>query len=308
MKLNLVFWLLVIGCVISCKMDGKKHANHSKNKLQENQTSIKNVPKLVSNQLPSKTEEQSGIIWHDNLFWVNNDSDCKPELYAYDINGEWKQTIRVAGAKNIDWEDLAEDSKYFYIGDFGNNHGTRRNLRILRIEKSNISKQEIVTVTCDTISFEWADQTSFLPRRQKHNYDCEAFFSYQDSLYLFTKNWGDLKTKMYVIPKEKGHYKLNPKTTFNADLLVTGADISTNGDYVALIGYKNYRTYLILYYDFAEYNFFDGKHIRFDMSELGGVQTEGIVFTDKDELYITTEATKEPQALYHVNWKQWIKE
>ena len=193
-------------------------------------------PELISDQLSPKVNEQSGMVWHKDLFWVINDSDCLPELLAYDMNGELKKNLHISNASNKDWEDLAEDEQYIYIGDFGNNRGARKDLRVLRVLKSDMDKQTELVV--DSITFVWADQQDFSKRNMKHDFDCEAFFAYGDSLYFFTKNWANKKTRLYSMPKLPGNYQLKPIAEFDVDFMVTGADITADGKTVALVGYK----------------------------------------------------------------------
>lgn len=257
-------------------------------------------PELISNQLSPKVNEQSGMVWHKDLFWVINDSDCLPELLAYNMQGKLQNIIHISNAKNIDWEDLAEDENYIYIGDFGNNKGKRKDLRVLRVLKSDMNKQTELSV--DFINFAWADQQNFTKRNMKHDFDCEAFFAYGDSLYFFTKNWANKKTRLYSISKLPGDYKLKPIAEFDTNFMVTGADMTPDGKTVALVGYKNYRTYMMLFTNIEGDNFFAANALRLDLESLGSAQTEGVVFTDKNELFINTEETKQPQALYKIDW------
>lgn len=298
--------LLVI-VLISCRHSSQVNKEEPISSERENYNWVKYDPILISDQLPEMVEEQSGMIWYDSLIWVNNDSGGAAILYAYNKNGELKQQLHIEGVSNQDWEDLAEDEKYFYIGEFGNNKGTRKNLKLFRVDKSEIDDRPEVSIPADEISFVWADQKDFKRKKHNHNYDCEAFLSYGDSLYFFTKNWENLKTRMYVMEKSVKHHDLKPKAEFDTDFMVTGADISSDGKLMALVGYKNYKTYMILYYNFIGSDFFGGEYIRLDLSSLGGAQTEGVVFTDCDELLINTEATKQAQAVYKIDWKQWIK-
>ncbi|MDE5421826.1 hypothetical protein L3073_06375 [Ancylomarina sp. DW003] len=258
-------------------------------------------PELISDQLSPKVNEQSGMVWHKDLFWVINDSHCLPELLAYNMQGKLQNTIHISNAKNIDWEDLAEDENYIYIGDFGNNKGKRKDLRVLRVLKSDMNNKEVAV---DSINFAWADQQNFEKRNMKHNFDCEAFFAYGDSLYFFTKNWANKKTRLYSMSNQPGNYQLKPIAEFNVDFMVTGADMTPDGKTVALVGYKNYRTYMMLFTNIESDNFFSANALRLDLESLGGAQTEGVVFTDKNELYINTEETKQPQAVYKVNWEK----
>lgn len=298
--------LLVI-LLVSCRHSSQVNKEESISSEQENYNWVKYDPILLSDQLPKKVDEQSGMIWHNDLIWVNNDSGGAATLYAYNKNGELKQQLNIEGVSNQDWESLAEDEKYFYIGEFGNNNGTRKNLKIFRLDKSKIDDKPELSIKADEISFVWADQKEFKRRKHNHNFDCEAFLSYGDSLYFFTKNWENQKTRMYVMEKSVKHHDLNPKVEFDTDFMVTGADISSDGKLVALVGYKDYKIYMILFYNFIGSDFFGGEHIRLDLSSLGGAQTEGVVFTDTNDLLINTEATKQAQAVYKIDWKQLIK-
>lgn len=301
--IGLIFTLTTIACNFSPQNNSSIKANQN---VADNKTNSY-TPILISDQLPDVVEEQSGMIWYNNKIWVNNDSGGKPELYAYNVNGELKQILQINNVSNDDWEALADDDKYFYIGDFGNNYGTRKNLKLYRIDKSIISNDSVVSVSADEINFSWADQKEFKSQKHNNNYDCEAFFSYGDSLYLFSKNWEDHKTRLYSMSKSLSTQKLYPINEFDSNLMITGADINSDGSVVALIGYKDFRTYMILFYNFEKTNFFSGQNIKLDLASLGGAQTEGVVFTDDDELLISTEATNQKHSVYKIEWKQWIK-
>ena len=275
--------------------------------LEDSKEMIEYQPILVTDSLSDKVNEQSGLVCYQGLFWVNNDSDCAPSLYAYNKDGALKKELIVSNYENVDWEDVTDDKDYIYIGDFGNNFGVRKNLRVLQIPKAKIDTQEISTVAAREMPIVWDDQTVFEPRKQKHDFDCEAFVSYGDSLYFFSKNWADYKTRMYVASKELKGHKLKVRAEFDADLLVTGADLSSDGKVLALVGYKDYRSYVLLFSAYKGTEFFSGKSLRLDLSSLGGAQTEAIVFDDNDDLFISTEETNQPQALYQIEWRKWAK-
>lgn len=310
MKYTAVFCLLVLSFLSSCNFCSSKSDSPDQIDPQvdlPNHQSILYQPVLITDSLSEKVNEQSGLVYYQDLFWVNNDSDCEPTLYAYNRKGELKREVTITNAKNIDWEEVTDDSLSIYVGDFGNNLGKRKDLRVLCVQKEDLKNESISQAEADFICIEWADQKEFGLGWKKHNFDCEAFFAYGDSLYYFTKNWVDLKTRMYTSPKKPGHYKLQPKAEFNVDFLVTGADISSDGKTMALVGYKNYLTYSILFSDYKGTDFFEGKSTRIDMSSLGGAQTEGIVFGENDSLYISSEETSQPQSLYKLEWEQWLQ-
>jgi hypothetical protein len=302
-KYTVIFCLSVLSLFSACNLCSSKSDSYN----QTDPQTIVYQPLLITDSLSAKVNEQSGLAYFQDLFWVNNDSDCEPKLYAYNRKGQVKKEVTITNAKNIDWEEVSDDSLFLYVGDFGNNLGERKDLRVLCLKKDEIANKEFSEVEADFISIEWADQKEFGLGWKKHNFDCEAFFAYGDSLFYFTKDWVDLKTRMYVSPKKPGHYQLQPKAEFNVDFLVTGADISSDGHTMALVGYKNFLTYAMLFYDYKGNDFFGGENLHLDLSSLGGAQTEGIVFGENDSLYISSEETSQPQSLYKLEWKQWLK-
>ncbi len=268
---------------------------------------------LVTNQLPPQVREQSGMIWYNNLIWVINDSGGLPKLYAYNKNGKLKRTVNIGNIENIDWEALAADKNNFYIGDFGNNYGSRKNLRVLKISKSQIDNTALDKVNAEIIHFKWSDQTDFSKRRHRHNFDCESLFAYNNKLYLFSKNWDNYKTRIYELSTEAGTYSISPKATVNVNFMVTGADVSPDGKVVALVGYKAYKTYMYFFYDYHNFDFTKGATKRIYLEKLGTAQTEGVMFDNNNNLYINTERTEskrrqsQPQSLYQINWRSYLE-
>jgi hypothetical protein len=83
-------------------------------------------------ELPSILKECSGMLsLGGGIFVAHNDSGNKPHLYIFHKDDNKNvRTVVVTGVKNNDWEELALDDTFIYIGDFGNNSGTRQNLMI----------------------------------------------------------------------------------------------------------------------------------------------------------------------------------
>ena len=130
--------------------------------------------------------------------------------------------VIISNATNYDWEDICRDSTYIYIGDFGN-VGSRTDLKIYRLSVSSYLTTLNDTVTADTIQYSYSDQTDFTPDQFNTNYDAEALISYNDSLYIFTKNWGNYWTNIYALPKTPGTYQISKVDSLYSEGLVTGA-------------------------------------------------------------------------------------
>ena len=241
--------------------------------------------------LDNELNEISGMLYYDELYWGFNDSGGKNQLYGYTKEGKIVKEVEIEDAKNRDWESIAQDSSHIYIGDFGNNMGGRENLRIYKIKKKDINKKDKQEVKSKKISFSYADQERFGFFDKTTPFDCEAMIELKGSLYIFSKNWQDRTTTVYRIPTKKGEYEVHPVDTFNVKGLITGADISSDNTHLALVGYENYKSFIWLFSDFPEDNFFDGKKQRFKLKGLNNTQTEGICFYGNDTLLVSCERT-----------------
>ncbi len=260
--------------------------------------------------LPSAVRETSGLVFWNNGFWTHNDSGGKPVIYKLDtLTGRVVQTITLKNAVNIDWEEMAQDAERIYIGDFGNNLGTRRDLKIYSVSKTDISNVSDVSdgeVTASVIHFSYADQQDFSIANRKNNYDCEAMVAFGDSLYLFSKNWADQQCRLYVIPKSAETCCVAPRDTLDADGLITGADLSPSGNELVLCGYKNYSPFIWVLFDFRGGGFFAGNKRRIKFADLAGTQTEGVAFLNDSEIVISCEKTPVgPASLFRIDVKRW---
>lgn len=245
------------------------------------------IKPLKSWQLVNYLHETSGLIKWDDYLITHNDNDDN-HLYALDLKGQIKRIFNLGNIKNIEWEDITQDSIYIYIGDFGNNaHGNRKNLRILRLEKKQLFSKFI---QIDTISFSYSNQNDFSPQQANTtNFDCEAFIATADSLYLFTKQWELQKTSIYALPKTPGNYIAQYKSTWNIKGLVTGATYVAEKQMVALCGYsKKLQPFIYLLYDFKNNDFFSGNKRKFNISSRFH-QIEGIATSDGYTYYLTNE-------------------
>jgi hypothetical protein len=196
--------------------------------------------------------ESSGLVFTDGKLWTHDDSGNPAEFFSVDTaTGKTLQTVNIDNYPNTDWEDITADSAYIYIEDAGNNNGTRTDLKILKIKKSDINNDAIVHVKAEAISFSYTDQTSFV-QSSTHNFDCESLISIGDTLYIFTKDRGDLNTRVYKLPKVPGTYKVSPYTSYNVSGLITGADYDPVKKEIALIGYYkgHYNSFIWILNDF----------------------------------------------------------
>ena len=236
-----------------------------------------NTGKLkVIADLPASLKEISAAetISNSNLIWVIEDSGNKNTLYGLNSDGKIIKNLEISNAPNIDWEDLTSDEKgNLYIADFGNNSKKRKDFSIYKIKNP---KNESSKVFAEKINFN-------LPKSIKSK-DFEAFFIFQNSFYIFSKE--QKNAVLIKVPNAVGHHEAELVTEFNLagkNNLITSADISNDGKTVVLLNHDKL-------WKLSEYTsdyFLKGTIEEFNFDH--NSQKEGICFKDENTLYITDE-------------------
>lgn len=238
--------------------------------------------------LPEEIQESSGLIYINNSLFSHNDSGGSPIIHELNQNSlHVERSIYVENAINVDWEDLATDDTYLYIGDFGNNNGNRENLRILRIQIDELI--EFDTVSYELIEFSYEDQTDFESQPFNTNFDCEAMIAFGDSLILFTKNWADLKTNIYSLPKEQGSWVAARRGGADVSTLITGADYNQNTNELALIGYEFGQALLIKSIISGNQNWDELSFVSEELVLSNSYQIEGVAYLNDTCLILSSE-------------------
>ena len=244
--------------------------------------------------LSDVVEETSGLIFWNDVLWTINDSGNDPILFSIDTTtGNILQEITVSNAVNVDWESLAQDDNHIYIGDFGNNSGARDDLGIYKVKKADIPGSGNGSVSSTHITFSYPDFKEIPEKRKYNNFDCEAIICIEDSLYMFSKNWGNEKTKLYRLPKDEGDYTAELLKEYDVSGLVCGADYNRESKEVTLVGYtnNNYVPFLWLLFDYHDNNLFSGNKRRIDLLNISATQTEAIAYADGKAGFITSEGS-----------------
>ena len=264
---------------------------------------------VLKSELPKEVSETSGIFFHNGRLWTHNDSGGKPILYGIDTTSfKITQRVTLANVKNKDWEDVCSDGENIYIGDFGNNKGNRKDLKIYILPTSSIPDSGDATLKVDSINFSFGDQTEF-DKRKVHDFDCEAMFATDDNLYLFSKGWSSGTTRLYRLSKKPGKQVAEVVNGFDSQGLITGADYDRKNHILVLVGYVKtiWKPFMYLIFDFEE-NGTRLSHRRFEMPQLTGTQTEGICFFDDGRCYVTSESLKSFTArAFEVDFRKWIE-
>ena len=254
------------------------------------QTTI--IPELIQGDLPNILNEQSGMIYFNDQYWIVNDSGNNPEIIIWDASSQTiVDTIQFQNIDNIDWESLEQDETYIYIGDFGNNVGNRTDLRILRLAKSELLGPTPELIVPDTIAFHYPEQTDFTDQLNGHNFDCEAFIVWQDQFYLFTKEWVSNITSIYKVPIQVGNHEAELLGFLPVQGLVTGASFDSTNNVIMLLGYQldtAFLPFIYMMWDFPSNNFSLGNRRKIDL-DWSNYKTETITHVSENCWYIGSE-------------------
>lgn len=271
------------------------------------QTSILKIKKYSIATLEDAIQETSTLDFSDGKLYTINDSGNTPDIFEIDKNdGKILKKLQTK-LVNKDWEAMCNDAQYFYIGDFGNNVGTRKDLKIYKIPKTyfEAESENIIKDSVSVISFYYPEQTDFAPKNIANDFDAEAMIFLNGKIHLFTKEWVSKSTTHYTIDPTISQLQPAQKLeTFKTNFVVTDADYNNGKLY--LIGYtKGTEVYLMIFDKMENDQFFKTENQKFYLGNAFSIgQIEGIA-SDEDFLYISGEAFHSPlgtkkQTLYKI--------
>lgn len=240
--------------------------------------------------------EVSGIEYmtDSNQLWVIEDSGNSNEIHLLNEKGQTVKSITIENAENEDWEDITSDKEgNLYIGDFGNNSNSRKDLHIYKINAEDLDNDDEISYSYK-VSFYYPEQEKFPPKKSKRFYDSEAFFEHEGNFYLFTKNRSakyDGRFAVYKIPNKPGSHaaqliaSLNSCSTYRK-CAITAADISPDGSTAVLL--SGDKVWLLE--GFAEKGFTQEMVKAYSLDHYS--QKEGVCYKDNNTLYIADEKHK----------------
>ena len=256
--------------------------------------------------LSDSLQESSGLTNLDGRLFSFNDSGNTSEIFEIKAGSSYIEKTFQTGLRNIDWEAITNDGENFYVGEFGNNLGTRKDLKVYQIPFRNDS---LIVDSIKTIPFFYPEQTDFTPKNINNNFDAEAMIFLDGTIHIFTKEWITNTVSHYVIDKNlKENQPAKKLETFETGFVVTDASFFGNRLYV--VGYtKNASVYLMIFEKDENGNLFFNKPIKkYSLGRAYNVgQIEGITATEKG-VYISGERfsikiKKVPQSLYFISYK-----
>ena len=247
---------------------------------------------VAGKDLPGEVPESSGLarsLRDTALFWTHNDAGNDPELFAVDASGRLVQTVRVAGAELVDWEDIeagpCDGRGCLFVGDIGDNDAERDRITVYRIPEP--ASGATTSEAARALHARYPDG----PR------DAEALFLDGDgTLHVVTKGRrGSITLYRWPDPASGGGTatlqrvrELFPEPE-NGDDRVTAATATPDGRWV---GIRSYRT---LYLFPADQLLGPGEvspHVV-DLSPYGQSQGEALAMADDGTVWIGSEAQDE---------------
>lgn len=241
--------------------------------------------------LPEELQENSGMTEYSDLLWNINDGGNEAAIFGFSTKDTVvHRKVILRETVNTDWEDITQDKDHLYVGDFGNNLGDRRDLRIYILNKEDLSGASDSISVSGIIRFSYEDQTDFTPAANFSTpWDCEAFIVLDDSVMLFTKDWQANQTSVYTFPAKDGIYSAKFRKRYDLAGLVTSAAYSKTKKELILLGYQNFTPFMTVVPDFGIDNlsFADSRRISF--VDLAGYQTEGITYSGDGSVYVSCE-------------------
>lgn len=193
---------------------------------------------IKSHSLPSELEESSALYCagNDQIYSIN-DSGNAPIIFQLNDNGDILSQRSPDNVKNKDWEALTADDEFFYVGDIGNNRGTRKNVFIYKLPRNEIDKAKTKKLS---VSYEGNNHKA--NESLNHDFDAEALVAVGDDLVLFSKSWRTDVLNVYLVDKNKGKQKLSANITVEGiPGVITGADYDKMNERYVLVGYPSKR-------------------------------------------------------------------
>jgi len=287
-------------------------------------------PETIGQITEAAINETSGLaasLHTEGLLWAHNDSGNEPVLYTIGPSGDCLGSVRIEGAVNRDWEDIAsyeiDGRAYLIIGDIGDNNAVHPECVLYVIAEPSpdeLSPTRQLTVTPErVIRYVYPGG----PR------DCEslAVDSCERSIYLISKRTQPpILYRLPLFPEDTSKHPLIAEDTSKRPLIAEelgpingilqpsgllskmsvpwgkwrgqpcSLDISPDGKTAALLTYGEVYLYERQEGEDWASTFARGGHA---LAAHNLPQAEGLCFSrDGQSLYVTTEGSPAPLLRY----------
>ena len=241
--------------------------------------------------LHADVAESSGLAAsrrHPGVFWTHNDSGDGAVIFAIDSTGMLLGRVRVTGAENQDWEDLAlgpcdDGGDCIYIADTGDNQGTREEISIYRVPEP--SPTDSATAPAERLRM----------RYPNGGVDTEAIYVLPDGAIHLVSKGRHAPPTVYRYPGApradevvvlRAVVRLGPAPV-GLPYQVTGADASPDGRWVAIRTYTAVQLYRVGWRGRLRPQL---PNPGIDLQILAEPQGEAVAFAPDGSLFLTSEA------------------
>ena len=238
--------------------------------------------------LSDSLNENSGLEFFNSRLFTINDGGNTSEIFEIDKISGKIQNVFKTNLINKDWEAITSDSTNLYIGDFGNNVGTRKDLMIYRLPFDTLVTA-LSSNNAQPIRFYYPEQKDFTPKNINNDYDAEAMIFLNEKIHVFTKEWASKSTTHYIVdPNITENQPAQKVEVYPTGYVVTDAAYFEQKLY--LIGYtKKAEVFLTIFTESESGIFFKDKPKKYYLgSSLSLGQIEGIAVDEKG-VYISSE-------------------
>lgn len=296
------------GCTFETAKSQTGNANQQSNSYIKQESPNYREPRRLATIEDDAIDESSGIVAsraNPNVFWTHNDSGDGAFLYAFNKMGKKLGVWQIAGAKNVDWEDIAAYTdkqtgiNYLYVGDIGNNNLSRNEAVIYKIVEPKIVSTDVKTSKKNPSLIEKAQKIIVEYPDVRHDAETLLVNPANADIYILSKNFvgpADIYklAAPYQFDKKQRLARIGeiavPSLTKG---LLTGGDISSDGKRLILSDY--FAGYEYVLPDGAK-NFDEIWKTRPDKIDLGErAQGEGVCYSlDGTAIYSTSEKKHSP--------------
>jgi len=188
---------------------------------------------------PNVIREVSGVVAsrkHPGVLWVHSDSGNPPKLVAINSNGAILAEVMVAGAPNIDWEDIAiDDAGRLYLGDIGNNTGMLPVRYIYALDEPDPHNPPQAPVPpTQRWRVRYADEKRV---------NCEGLFWHAGTMYTVSRGGASPGVLYRLAPQGDDELIMQPLATIMHG--VSGADVSSDGKTLLLCTAHSARMFAV---------------------------------------------------------------
>lgn len=240
-------------------------------------------------ELDRHLSEASGVAASartPGIYWTHNDNG-KPRVFAFDSTGAGRGRVEIAGAAQVNWEDIAVapcgSASCVYVADIGDNAGNRPQIAVYRAPEP--APGDSVSQPASAFPATYPDEPQ----------DAEAMFVLRGRIYVVTKGeTGPIAIYRYPANAAPGTVSRLEKVAELRDEVtrrrerITGAGASSDGRWVAM------RTlHMLTIYPAAGIESGAPRAaFTYDLSPLGEAQGEGVAIANDGTVLLSSESGK----------------